>query len=134
MQYNRLDPDLPQSSALAFGCGSMLGRVGRRQSLRAIAQALDAGITHFDIARSYGYGEAEALLGEALKGARRDRVVIATKLGLAPPRAASWLRPLKPLARALIAATPGLRGTIRRGLAQRAPAERFSPGEARASF
>ena len=89
-----------------------MGRVGRAESLRAIAAALDAGITHFDVARLYGYGEAEAVLGEALRG-RRDRVVIASKFGLAATRTASALRGLKPLAQSAVAAIPALRPLIR---------------------
>ena len=45
--------------------------------------ALDTGITHFDTAAYYGFGEAERLLGRALSG-RRDRVTITTKFGIEP--------------------------------------------------
>ena len=41
MDYVTLAPGLPPSSRLGFGCGSVMGRVGRGQSLRAIAAALD---------------------------------------------------------------------------------------------
>jgi D-threo-aldose 1-dehydrogenase len=90
MYYAILAPGLPPSSRLGFGCGGVMGRVGRRQSLRVIAAALDGGITHFDVAPLYGYGEAEALLGEALAD-KRDRVVVASKFGLNPPRSASTM-------------------------------------------
>jgi len=40
--------------------------------------AWDKGITLFDTARSYGFGEAEAVLGEFLQGSG-DRAVVATK-------------------------------------------------------
>ena len=95
-----------------FGCGGVMGRVGRAPSLRAIAAALDAGVTHFDVARSYGYGEAEALVGEALRG-KRDKIVIASKFGLNPPRSAGALRALKPIAQQLAATIPGARGVLR---------------------
>jgi aryl-alcohol dehydrogenase-like predicted oxidoreductase len=134
MDYVTLAPDLPPSSRLGFGCGGVMGRVGRAQSRRAIAAALDAGITHFDVAPLYGYGEAEGLLGEALFG-HRERVVVASKFGLAPPRRAGALRALKPLAQRLTATVPGARGVIRAlaGGAQQ-PAERFSPQAAAASL
>ena len=67
-----------------------LGGRGRLQQLRLAARrgrrgavvdaAIDAGITLFDTAESYGDGESEQFLGRALAG-RRDRVVIATKFG-----------------------------------------------------
>jgi D-threo-aldose 1-dehydrogenase len=134
MEYVRLAANLPPSSRLGFGCGSVMGRVGRSESRRAIAAALDAGITHFDVARLYGYGEAEALLGEALRG-RRDRVVIASKFGLAPPAAASALRALKPLAQRAVAGIPGLRPLLRAVVgADARPPGRFSPAAAAASL
>jgi aryl-alcohol dehydrogenase-like predicted oxidoreductase len=46
----------------------------------AITAALDAGITHFDTAELYGWGENERKVGAAL-AANRDAVVIATKFG-----------------------------------------------------
>jgi len=111
-----------------------MGRVGRDQSLRAIAAALDGGITHFDVARLYGYGEAEALVGEALAGCR-DRVVIASKFGLTATRAAGALRALKPIAQRLAASVPGARSMMRSlvGVAAQ-PADRFSVASAQISL
>lgn len=134
MDYVTLAPGLPPSSRLGFGCGSVMGRVGRNESLRAIGATLDAGITHFDVARLYGYGEAEALLGRALRG-RRDRVVIASKFGLQAPRAASALRRLKPLAQRAVGMVPGLRPLLRSAIGTAThTADRFSVAAARASL
>lgn len=49
-------------------------------AIKAIRAALDAGITHIDTAESYGLGHAEELLGEALKGYDRSKLLIATKV------------------------------------------------------
>lgn len=133
MEYVRLAPGLPLSSRLGFGCGSVMGRVGRAASLRAIAAACDAGITHFDVARLYGYGEAEALLGEAVRG-RRDRVVIASKFGLVPTRAAIALRGLKPFARSMAAGIPGLRPLIRAAVGTARATGQFSAAAAEQSL
>ncbi len=54
------------------------GDVDDSESARALAAALDAGITFFDTADVYGAGHSERILGKALAG-KRDRVVIATK-------------------------------------------------------
>lgn len=86
------------SSVLAFGCAPVLGSVGSKASGRAIACALDYGITHFDIARSYGYGEAEKFVGNMIKD-RRDKVVLATKFGIVANWKAMILKPAKPAAR-----------------------------------
>jgi aryl-alcohol dehydrogenase-like predicted oxidoreductase len=134
MDYLTLAPGLPASSRLGFGCGGVMGRVGRTQSLRAIAAAFDGGVTHFDVARLYGYGDAEALVGEALAG-KRDRVVIASKFGLTATRAAGALRTLKPIAQKLAASVPGARSVMRSlvGVAAQ-PADRFSVLPAQASL
>lgn len=50
------------------------------ESIRTIHRALDLGVTFFDTAEIYGPYINEELLGRAL-GARRDDVVIATKMG-----------------------------------------------------
>ncbi len=46
----------------------------------ALQAALASGITHFDTAESYGNGHAETLLGEAIRGADRSKLIIATKV------------------------------------------------------
>ncbi len=83
---------------LGFGCAPILGAVGAVQARRAIACALDLGVNHFDVARCYGYGDAEKFVGGALKK-QRDRVVIASKCGLEATGLARALRPAKPLVR-----------------------------------
>jgi len=88
------------SSVLGFGCAPILGAVGAKTAQRALGCALDEGINHFDVARSYGYGEAEAFLGKFFKG-RRDEVVIASKFGIRATWKAGLLRPLKPAVRTL---------------------------------
>ncbi len=78
------DSDL-RVSRLAFG-GCPMGRhgwgdVSKQGFLDAINVALDSGLTFFDTADTYGLGEGERTLGEAL-GRRRDDAVIATKFGV----------------------------------------------------
>ena len=47
---------------------------------RLVAQALEAGVNHFNSADIYAAGQSETMLGKAL-GARRHEVVISTKVG-----------------------------------------------------
>jgi aryl-alcohol dehydrogenase-like predicted oxidoreductase len=55
------------------------------EQVRAVARALEAGITYFDTAPSYGDGRSEESLGRALRelGAW-DRVTVGTKVRLGP--------------------------------------------------
>lgn len=88
------------SSALGFGCAPVLGAVDGKTAKRAIECALDCGITHFDLARSYGYGEAEEFVGKILKK-QRGQVTIASKFGIMANWKSQLLKPLKPLVRYL---------------------------------
>jgi aryl-alcohol dehydrogenase-like predicted oxidoreductase len=67
--------------------------------------AWDAGITLYDTARSYGYGQAEAVLGEFLRG-KRDQAVVATKFGIHPQQLSQLKRIAIPAARAAMKAIP----------------------------
>jgi len=108
---------------LGFGCSAILGRSGRADSLRALAAAWEDGVRFFDTARSYGYGESEALLGEFLQG-RRDQAVIATKFGILAANQAGWKRVAKAVARKVLAVAPGARSVLQKGAASQ-----FTPGQ-----
>jgi aryl-alcohol dehydrogenase-like predicted oxidoreductase len=56
------------------------GKQDDADSIAAIHEALDLGITWIDTAAVYGFGHSEEVLGRAVKG-RRDRLHIATKCG-----------------------------------------------------
>lgn len=75
-------------SELGFGCGSVGGLMVRgdpADQRRAVARALDAGITYFDTAPSYGGGRSEENLGRTLRDLDAwDRVVVGTKVRLSP--------------------------------------------------
>lgn len=63
--------------------GWMWGGSDDDESIRTIQAAVDRGITLIDTAPAYGFGRAEEIVGRALAGGRRDKVVIATKVALA---------------------------------------------------
>ena len=84
-----------------------MGRVGRRDSLDALARAFEGGVTYFDVARSYGYGNAEKVVGEFLRG-RRDQCVVATKVGIEPSIPSYLTGVLLPVLRAMASRAPRL--------------------------
>jgi aryl-alcohol dehydrogenase-like predicted oxidoreductase len=86
--------DLPP---LGFGCAYLIGGFNAPAARRMVDRVFEMGLRHFDVAPLYGGGFAEDVLGAALQG-RRDRVSIATKVGL--PRPA---RTLSTMARSLLA-------------------------------
>lgn len=74
-------------SALGLGCmrlprmdmpdGSV--DVDRQKAIELIQYAVDNGVTYYDSSFTYHNGQSEVVMGEALEGSRRNKVVIATK-------------------------------------------------------
>lgn len=95
MKRVRFEAGALELSALGFGTASFSRRTSRRQNLRILDAAFDAGITHFDTARLYGTGTAERVVATFLRE-RKSSVTIATKVGLFPPSfvgvALAWAR------------------------------------------
>ena len=67
-----------RTSQLGFGCAYLTA-----DTRRLLDVAYDAGIRHFDVARSYNRGHAEGVLGEFLAG-RGDDLTVASKYGILP--------------------------------------------------
>jgi aryl-alcohol dehydrogenase-like predicted oxidoreductase len=63
--------------AMMFGAW---GNPDHEDAIRIIHRALDAGINFIDTADVYSRGESEEIVGKALAGGRRERVVLATKV------------------------------------------------------
>ena len=88
MEYIRLGKSGLEVSRICFGTwqfGGDWGAVQRDEAIGAVRAALDQGVTFFDTAQAYGFGDSEALLAEALgDDIHRDDVIVATKGGLRP--------------------------------------------------
>jgi aryl-alcohol dehydrogenase-like predicted oxidoreductase len=68
------------ASVVGVGCNNFGGRIDEAAARKVVDAALDAGITLFDTADSYGGTRSEEFLGRAL-GSRRDEAIVATKFG-----------------------------------------------------
>ncbi len=125
-----------QATRLGFGCSTLMGAMGRRDSLAVLESAFDAGIRHFDVAPMYGYGEAESCLGEFMQRHSGD-VTVTTKYGIAPPKNSSFIGIARSFAGPLIKRLPGLKQRLS-GVARAATHndERvsFTPAQAKASL
>jgi aryl-alcohol dehydrogenase-like predicted oxidoreductase len=79
--------DLPlDASRIALGTwaigGCMWGGSDDAEAVKTIHRALDLGISVIDTAPVYGFGHSEEIVGKALEGGRREKALIATKVGL----------------------------------------------------
>ena len=94
---------------LGFGTAAIMGRVSRRRGLAALEQAHAAGIRHYDTARSYGWGEAERVVGAFLRGRVREEIRLVTKCGIVPVPRSAVLGTAKAFGRLALSLAPGLR-------------------------
>jgi aryl-alcohol dehydrogenase-like predicted oxidoreductase len=76
----RTSPEQPL--ALTVGTMNFGTRTPAAEAERIVSRALERGLRFFDTANLYGNGEAERILGRALRG-RRAEVGLASKVGLA---------------------------------------------------
>jgi D-threo-aldose 1-dehydrogenase len=118
---------------LGFGTAQLMGRIGRKQSLRLMEAAFDAGIRHFDTAPLYGLGAAEAMVGEFAKNKHGD-IRVATKFGILPPARSALMGIAKAGARAAVRAVPSLRVKLRRRAEAMTARGSFTPSECRESL
>ena len=85
MRYKKFGNSDLETSAIGFGGWPMgsghYGSFDEQQVIRAIHRSMDLGVTLFDTAAIYGWGEGEKLLGRAIAG-RRDDIVLVSKGGL----------------------------------------------------
>jgi voltage-dependent potassium channel beta subunit len=82
MNYRRLGRSGLKVSELSFGSWVTYGnQLGESAARECMAAAFDAGVNFFDNAEVYAKGNAESIMGEALKrlGWRRSSYVVSTK-------------------------------------------------------
>jgi aryl-alcohol dehydrogenase-like predicted oxidoreductase len=117
------------ASALGFGCSALIGARTFAESTRLLEAAYEAGVRHFDVARSYGTGDAERVLGRfAMR--RRDEVTIATKFGIFPARDSTSLNVAKRIIRPALRRSHVLLGVARRNARRTVRSGRFTPDDA----
>ncbi len=124
-----------EKTKLGFGCAPILGRVSKRESLQALKIAYEERINYFDIAPSYGWGEAESILGNFLvkNQISRDKVEITTKFGLVPKNN-KLIRLSKNVGRKLINLNPKTQTLVKSAASKVAPKVDFSLDTAKISL
>ena len=86
MEYRKLGNSSLTPSVITFGAwaagGWMWGGAERKDAIDAIRASYDLGVNAIDTAPIYGQGTSEEIVGEAIKGLPRDKVLILNKFGM----------------------------------------------------
>ena len=100
-----------------------------------LSAAVELGIRHFDVARSYGSGDAEAILGDFLT-TTNELCTVTSKCGIAPASTRGLPgRRTKALARAVLRKVPGpYYGLVRSRATARVQGGQFGPEQIRQSL
>jgi aryl-alcohol dehydrogenase-like predicted oxidoreductase len=120
-------------SRVGFGTGGLLRIGSGRERQRVLAAALASGVTHFDTAPIYGFGESERALGRFLVQ-QRHRVTVTTKFGLQTSGLAAHLAWMQRAGRRVIQWFPTLRRVAVRNTQRLYAPPDFSPTAVRASL
>jgi diketogulonate reductase-like aldo/keto reductase len=121
------------TTRIGFGCSNLLGDKTRDAGLGLLHTAYEEGILHYDVARVYNYGDAEALVGEFASG-KRDKITITTKFGLMPRGNVAKLKGPVQFVRRLMRSSSVVRNLVRRNVKTLTQAGQFDPVSAQASL
>lgn len=125
-----------KTTRLGYGCSSIMGGLGRKQSLALLDAAFDAGIRHYDVAPLYGYGAAEKCLGEFLRR-HAGEATVTTKYGIPPAKNRSMVGLARSIARPILRVVPGAKQRLARmagAVTRNETKAAFSAAEAKASL
>lgn len=114
---------------LGFGCVSLTTHESRKKALDTLSLVYDEGIRHFDVARLYGMGHAEGILGDFIKD-RRSEVTVTTKFGLNPPAQVVKNQRLVQTIKKILKKFPLINKYVRRKVAQSVTVSQYTPAEA----
>jgi aryl-alcohol dehydrogenase-like predicted oxidoreductase len=90
-QLGKTGPTVSAIGLGAMGMSALYGPSDRDESIATIHAALDRGVTLIDTGDFYGMGHNELLIRDALRGRRRDDVVVSVKFGAQRGPDGGWL-------------------------------------------
>ena len=122
-----------ETSRVGFGCSNLLGDKTREMGLHLLETAYECGVRHFDVARVYNFGDAEAIVGDFAAG-KRDKITISTKFGLKPLEGVARMRGPVQLVRRIMRSSSWVRNLVRRNVKKLTEAGQFDVATAQASL
>jgi diketogulonate reductase-like aldo/keto reductase len=118
---------------IGYGCAPLIGGRTTRESLHLLEIAYDTGVRHFDVARVYGSGDAEAVLGRFAES-HRDEITITTKFGIRARASSGMLAVAKAVARPAFRRSRSMLQVARRHTSRAVTRGLFTPADAVSSL
>ena len=81
MEYTKLNGTGLTISRFCLGTMTFGAQMEEKDAIRAVDYALDSGVNVVDTANKYAGGKGEEILGKALSGGKREKVILASKVG-----------------------------------------------------
>lgn len=122
-----------ETSVAGLGCVGLTAVDSITDAVALLHRAFDSGITHFDVARAYGGGRAEQILGRFLAGRRKD-VTVTTKFGISPPALVPRNAAFVSFAKRLLKRIPMIDRRVRRYAQPQVKSNAFGSAEATSSL
>lgn len=89
--------NLSNITKLGFGCwglgGDSYGKLNHQRAIQLIKFAIKKKINFFDTSNIYGDGKSEIRIGKALEDLNRQKLFIASKIGMIPHKPTQWKTP-----------------------------------------
>jgi aryl-alcohol dehydrogenase-like predicted oxidoreductase len=99
-----------KTSSLGFGCSLLTRNNSIKDAILNLETAYECGIRHFDVARLYGFGQAEEIIGKFSQN-KRENITITSKTGLTSRELPLFALPLINYLRKIIKANKQLNKT-----------------------
>lgn len=117
---------LKQEKSLGCGCSTFGGSLSKKNALRTLGLCFDEDIFYYDVARSYGYGEAERIVGEFIKD-KRAKVIVSSKFGIEASRSFPFKKTITSTARFIKSQIPGSKKMLQKVSSRALTKTKFTP-------
>lgn len=117
---------LKQEKSLGCGCSTFGGSLSKKNALKTLDVCFDEDIFYYDVARSYGYGEAERIVGEFIKD-KRTKVIVSSKFGIEAPQSFPFKKIITSTARFIKSQIPGSKKMLQKVSSQALRKTKFTP-------
>ena len=103
---------LRSGKIIGCGCSRFGGSMSEKEAIKTLHHCFNNGVIYYDVARSYGYGKAESIVGRFARD-KRDKIILSSKYGIDVIKSFPLRNALASVARLVKTYVPNTTGLIR---------------------